>query len=68
MRFWENAKGDLITDEQVLAYVASHGSLSAALTAGDIVLVSSTTDAFRPREGQPKEKGRREHAKLASFL
>lgn len=68
MRFWENAQGNIITDEQLLASLTSYGSLSAALKAGDVRLVTggaqehscSVTDGT-PREG-------RAHAKLAAYL
>lgn len=68
MRLWLNAKGDLISDEQVLACLASHGSLSAALSAGDITLVTGGTEAIAPRDPMAQRKGKRRHAKLAEYL
>ena len=67
MRLWLNAKGDLITDEQVLACLASHGSLSAAPAAGDITLVTEGTEAIAPRDPMARKKVRRRHAKLAEY-
>ena len=66
MRVWENAKGDLITDEQLLRHIASHGSLSAALEAGDIRLVVGTAEEPLRVRSEPKKV--KPHAKLASFL
>ena len=65
MRLWKNAKGDLITDDQLIAVVATYGSLRKALRAGDIVLVAG--DAER---SEPPADGRKavRHARLASFL
>ena len=40
MRLWEDSKGAVITDEQLLRYIAYRGSLAAALEAGDVRLVS----------------------------
>ena len=68
MRLWLNAKGDLITDEQVLAYIASHGSLSAALEAGDMALVTGETQPTTSRDPASGRKGRKRHAKLAEYL
>jgi hypothetical protein len=68
MRLWKNSKGDLIGDEQVLAYLASHGSISAALDSGDIVLVTGKADAPKPPQTDAQRRGRRNHAKLASYL
>ncbi len=68
MRLWENAKGNLIGDEQVLAYLASHGSLSKALLAGDIRLVAGGSASTAPQESGTQRKARRNHAKLATLL
>ena len=68
MRLWKNAKGDLIADEQLLAHIASHGSLSAALSAGDISLVAGERGNVAPCDPHARRKGRVEHAKLAARL
>ena len=41
MRIWQDARGNLITDEQLARHIATFGSLSHALEAGDIQLVVS---------------------------
>lgn len=41
MRLWQTSEGDLVTDEQVLARIAEFGSLSAALKAGDVILLAA---------------------------
>ena len=66
MRIWQNAKGDFITDEQLLRHIASHGSLAAALEVGDIRLVTGT--AKEPLHVRSEPKKVKPHAKLASFL
>lgn len=68
MRLWMHADGDhaVITDEQLLAYLASAGSLSSALEHGDVVLVSnspSTAAGSRNVQGL-----RRAHKTLADYL
>ena len=45
MRLWEDAKGAVITDEQLLRYIAYRGSLSEALEAGDVRLVSDAKES-----------------------
>ena len=58
MRSWLDPKGAIITDEQVLRYVATFGSLSGALERGDIRLLSDTGDpAPRPKR-RPGERRR----------
>lgn len=67
MRFWANDKGDILTDDQVLAYVAHAGSLSEAAERGDVRLVAGDPDEERrPYEG--REGVEREHARLAHWL
>jgi hypothetical protein len=69
MRLWKNAKGDLITDEQLVAYIAFHGGLSQVLAAGDVSLVSGNdSDPYSPKTGHQRKKPRRDHASLASRL
>lgn len=64
MKLWRNSNGDLFTDEQLVAYVAAFGSLSAAAAEGDVVLIADDReDGPRPRRGP----GRRE-PKLAYHL
>lgn len=57
MRLWLNTKGGLISDAQVLACLASHGSLSAALEAGDIALVTGEADSVVPRGPVTRRRG-----------
>lgn len=45
MRFWKDASGAIITDEQLVRAIAYRGSLSAALEDGDVTLVSDTSSA-----------------------
>lgn len=52
MRFWQDAKGSLIDDDGLLAYIAAHGSLSGALASGDITLVADAS-----RDGDSLSKG-----------
>lgn len=49
----EGEGGALMTDEQLLALVASAGSLSAALEYGDVILIHDD----RPSDWSPKGKG-----------
>lgn len=51
MRIWKNARGDLISDEQVLAYLASCGSLGKAFASGDVCLVTEAKDARSRADG-----------------
>ena len=55
MRIWmcEGEGGPLLTDEQLLALIASAGSLSAALEGGDFTLVHDD----RPSEWSPGGRG-----------
>lgn len=68
IRLWVNAKGGLMTDEQVLAHIASHGSLCATLEAGDMVLLAGESEPAVPRGPVAKGKGGKRHAKLAECL
>lgn len=64
MRLWEDAKGSVITDEQLVRYIAYRGSLSAALEAGDVRLISETKDE-RPRSADPSKRSLR---RLTDYL
>ena len=66
MRFWKDSHGNIITDEQLVRHIANKGSLSDALAYGDIKLISGSPS--EPLPERPTTTGRREHAKLASFL
>lgn len=68
MRIWRDAHDNLITDEQLLRHIATYGSLSRALEAGDIRLVVSTDEAAVPLEDSRKAERRRSHAALSTFL
>lgn len=48
MRLWRDEAGSILTDEQVLRHVAAFGSLSAAVGAGDIELISEVGSDHRP--------------------
>lgn len=58
MRLWQNARGDLVTDEQVLGYIASFGNLEQAARAGDIRLVSASDSDEEPVAPRPTESPR----------
>lgn len=58
----EGRDGALITDEQLLALVASAGSLSAALEHGDVTLVHDD----RPSEWSSEDRGAR-RKRLADY-
>jgi hypothetical protein len=68
MRIWCDAHDNLITDEQLVRYLASFGSLSRALEEGDIHLVTSTDKASGQGGDQQGEGRRRPHAALSTFL
>lgn len=70
MRIWQNAQGDLLTDDQLLAYVATFESLGAAGEAGDIRLVSGgADDARRANAGRNAGRGTSpRRARLADYL
>lgn len=53
MHIWKDANGALITDEQLVRYIATFGSLSAALAAGDVTLVIDEKPPARPA-GAPR--------------
>lgn len=53
----------LLTDEQVIAYIASAGSLSAALGSGDVALIAETGTG--QRRARPSSAPR---PKLADIL
>lgn len=67
MRFWKNAAGDVITDEQVLAYLSAHGSLSRALESGDVVCISDAS-AQQGASHSPRRKTKGSQTCLADFL
>lgn len=67
MRIWQDDQGNLITDEQLLRYVAHHGSLSKALSAGEVRLVANSA-AASPAASSQQPKRRRVHAKLSTRL
>lgn len=48
MRLWQNSDGAILTDDQVLAYISTHGSLSAALESGDIECISDSESTYLP--------------------
>lgn len=54
MRIWRDPSGSLVDDQRPLAYVASHGSLSAALESGDFVLVADSGEAKRDSSETPR--------------
>lgn len=60
MRLWQDSKGAIITDEQVLRYVATFGSLSEAPGRGDVRLISDTggpdDPEFQRLQGPPVDK------------
>lgn len=66
MRIWmrKGEDGALMTDEQLLALVASAGSLSAALEHGDVTLVHDD----RPSEWSPEGRGAARRRTLADYL
>lgn len=64
MRFWEDAKGSVITDEQLVRYIAYRGSLSAALEAGDVRLIGDAK-AERICAAEPSKPSRR---RLSDYL
>ena len=64
MRLWEDAKGSVITDEQLVRYIAYRGSLSAALEAGDVLLISETKEGPQ----RPSERPRTPSRRLADYL
>lgn len=47
MRLWRDSAGNILTDEQVLRYIASFGSISASSDVGDIVLISEGIEERR---------------------
>lgn len=69
MRLWQDSKGAFITDEQVLRYIATFGSLSEALERGDIRLISDSggLDAaeFGRLQGPPTDWRKR---RLADYM
>lgn len=68
MRIWQDAQGNLITDEQLARHIASFGSMSRALEEGDIRLVIATEPEAKPIE-EPNSTGRRRpHAPLSAWL
>ena len=72
MRLWMDSHGALIDDERVLATIAQHGSMSAALEAGDITLVHGTRD-FDLHDSHLADEGfmsrsYSESPKLANYL
>ncbi len=54
MRIWMNQSGDMLTDEQLLRYIATFGSLSAAGAHDDIQLLP-TKDEPLLRDDKPVE-------------
>lgn len=64
MRLWQDDKGAIITDEQLLRYIAYRGSLSDALEAGDVRL---TNDDDEHREVR-KRPAKGENARLSDYL
>lgn len=65
MRLWIDRNGSIVDDERVLAYIAVHGSLSAALEAGDIELLSesgrSNVRVAAPNRGRAPVKRLRDY-------
>ncbi|MBR3313927.1 MAG: hypothetical protein IKG18_07285 [Atopobiaceae bacterium] len=68
MRIWCDAYDNLITDEQLIRHIATFGSLSRALEAGDIRLVVSCDGGREPVEDGREPGRRRPHAALSTFL
>lgn len=68
MRIWRDSNGNLITDEQLARHIATFGSLSRALEAGDIHLVVHTNETAKPIEDEQGNERRRSHAALSTFL
>lgn len=68
MRIWCDAHDNLITDEQLIRYVATFGSLSAALEEGDVRLVTSSDEFANPVEAPKRDGRRRSHAPLSTYL
>lgn len=64
VRLWEDAKGSVITDEQLVRYIAYRGSLSAALEAGDVRLISEMKEE-RQRSADPSKRSLQ---RLADYL
>ena len=57
MRIWINAKGDLITDDQVLALLEHYGDLGSAAGAGNIKLLNGTREAGISRGFEAARRG-----------
>ena len=78
MRLWEAEMPEphFVTDEQLLAYIASAGSLSAAAQMGDVTLVCEGAPRRVPAGGAPATgapatgapAGRRRHPSLAELM
>lgn len=64
---WIDPKGALVDDQRLLAYVASHGSLSKALADGDFVLLADPDPTQRDRAASC-EGARMPRKRLADFL
>lgn len=62
MRIWmcEGEGGPLLTDEQLLALIASAGSLSAALRGGDVELIRDDRAPVWSPSGGGAKRGRLE--------
>lgn len=67
MRIWQDAQGNLITDEQLLRYVARHGSLLGALAKGDVRLISEGNKVSSVAPDQHPRR-RQAHAKLSTLI
>lgn len=68
MRIWQDAQGNLITDEQLARHIASFGNMSRALKEGDIHLVIATESEAKPVEEPASTGRRRPHAPLSAWL
>lgn len=58
MRLWRDSAGNILTDEQVLRYIASFGSIAASCDAGDIELISERIEE-RPIPANRAARGHR---------
>lgn len=66
MRLWRNSNGAVLTDEQVLAYISAHGSLSAALESGDVECIASFEHEYLPLSNNTSTSGK--ETRLSDFL
>lgn len=56
MRMWQDDKGRLYTDEQLLRHIAHFGSIEKALDVGDIHVINKTIDSSKPYANSVKSK------------